>query len=77
MSKAALNMFTKTLAIELAPEGFTCLTVHPGWVKTDMGGPDANLTPEESISGMKAAIEKLGPEDSGTYWSYAGEEVPW
>lgn len=76
-SKAALNMFTKSLAIELDPEGFTCLTIHPGWVQTDMGGENANLTPEESISGMRAVIQKLGPEDTGTYWSYSGEEVPW
>lgn len=76
-SKAALNMFTKTLAIELGPEGFTCLTIHPGWVKTDMGGENANLTPQESITGMRAVIEKLGPTDTGTYWSYSGEAVPW
>ncbi|MBT8109764.1 MAG: SDR family oxidoreductase [Gammaproteobacteria bacterium] len=76
-SKAALNMFTKTLAVELAPEGFTCLTVHPGWVKTDMGGENANLTPQESISGMRAVIQKIGPAKTGTYWSYSGEEVPW
>lgn len=76
-SKAALNMFTKTLAIELAPEGFTCLTIHPGWVKTDMGGENANLTPQQSISGMRDVIQKLGPADTGTYWSYSGEQVPW
>lgn len=76
-SKAALNMFTKTLAIELHPEGFTCLTIHPGWVKTDMGGANASLTPEESIRGMRAVIQKLGPADTGTYWSYSGEKVPW
>jgi len=76
-SKAALNMLTKTLAIELAPEGFTCLTIHPGWVQTDMGGESADLTPEQSVSGMRAVIESLGPADTGTYWSYSGEEVPW
>lgn len=76
-SKAALNMFTKTLALELAPEGFTCLTIHPGWVQTDMGGDNATLTPEESISGMRAVIQQLGPADTGTYWSYSGEAVPW
>lgn len=76
-SKAALNMFTKTLAVELDSEGFTCLTIHPGWVKTDMGGPNASLTPEESIRGMRAVIQKLGPADTGTYWSYSGEQVPW
>ena len=76
-SKAALNMFTKSLAIELGPEEFTCLTIHPGWVKTDMGGENADLTPEESVSGMRDVIKKLGPSDSGTYWAYSGEEVPW
>lgn len=76
-SKAALNMFTKTLAVELDSEGFTCLTIHPGWVKTDMGGQSASLTPEESISGMRAVIQKLGPADTGTYWSTSGEQVPW
>lgn len=76
-SKAALNMFTRTLSIELAAESFTCLTIHPGWVKTDMGGTNANLTPEESIRGMRDVIQKLGPADTGTYWSYSGEKVPW
>jgi len=46
-------------------------------VQTDMGGENANLTPQESISGMRAVIKKLGPADTGTYWSYSGEEVPW
>ncbi|MEJ2385083.1 MAG: SDR family oxidoreductase [Xanthomonadales bacterium] len=76
-SKAALNMFTKILANELKPEGFTCLTIHPGWVQTDMGGENANLTPAESISGMRAVIAARGPADTGTYWSYSGEKVPW
>jgi NAD(P)-dependent dehydrogenase (short-subunit alcohol dehydrogenase family) len=76
-SKAALNMFTRTLANELKPEGFTCLTIHPGWVQTDMGGENATLTPAESVSGMRAVIAGRGPADTGTYWSYSGEEVPW
>jgi len=76
-SKAALNMFTRTLANELKPEGFTVLTIHPGWVQTDMGGENATLTPEESISGIRAVIAARGPEDTGTYWAYSGEEVPW
>jgi len=76
-SKAALNMFTKSLASELRDDGFICVVISPGWVQTDMGGPGANLTPEESISGMRAVISKLSPEDTGTYWNYNGDSLPW
>jgi NAD(P)-dependent dehydrogenase (short-subunit alcohol dehydrogenase family) len=76
-SKAALNMFTKTLAAELADDGFTCIVMSPGWVRTDMGGPNANLTPEQSITGMRKVIAGLTPADTGTYWSWDGDRVPW
>jgi NAD(P)-dependent dehydrogenase (short-subunit alcohol dehydrogenase family) len=76
-SKAALNMFTRTLAAELGPEGFTCVVLTPGWVQTDMGGPDAPLQPSQSVSGMRAALAKLTPEDNGTFWSYDGSQMPW
>ena len=76
-SKAALNMFTRSLAAELRDDGFTCVVISPGWVQTDMGGPDANLTPEESITGMRAVIAKLTPADTGTYWNYNGATMPW
>lgn len=76
-SKAALNMFTRTLAAELKDEGFTCIAMSPGWVKTDMGGPNANLTPAESITGMRSVIDGIGPADTGTYKNYDGETLPW
>jgi NAD(P)-dependent dehydrogenase (short-subunit alcohol dehydrogenase family) len=76
-SKAALNMFTKTLAAELGPEGFICVVLTPGWVQTDMGGPNAPLQPADSIAGMKAVLDKLTPADNGTFWSYDGSEMPW
>lgn len=76
-SKAALNMFTKTLAAELGPDGFTCLAIHPGWVATDMGGPNAPLTPQQSVSAMKRVIAGLTAEDNGSYRSLSGEEVAW
>lgn len=76
-SKAALNMFTKTLAAELGPEGFICVVLTPGWVQTDMGGPNATLVPAESIAGMKAVLDKLTPADNGTFWSYDGSQMPW
>lgn len=76
-SKAALNMFTSTLGAQLGPEGFICLAIHPGWVRTDMGGPSANLSPEESVSGMRNVIASLTAEDNGTYRAYSGDAVPW
>lgn len=76
-SKAALNMFTRSIAAELRDEGFTCIVMNPGWVQTDMGGPQAPLKAPESIRGIRSVIENLTPEDSGTYWGYDGKQLPW
>jgi NAD(P)-dependent dehydrogenase (short-subunit alcohol dehydrogenase family) len=76
-SKSALNMFTKTLATELGPDGFICLAIHPGWVRTDMGGSSANLSPEESVSAMRAVISTVTSDDNGTYRGYNGNSVEW
>lgn len=77
MSKAALNMFNKSLAVDLAPEGFTCLVLHPGWVRTDMGGSGAPLSAEESVRGMLGVLERATPADSGRFLDHAGETIPW
>ena len=74
-SKTALNMAWRTLA--LANRELTCAVLHPGWVQTRMGGANAPVTPEESISGMRRVIERLGPEDSGEFFDYQGQRVPW
>ncbi len=76
-SKAALNMFSRTLAAELGGDGFIVVAMDPGWVQTDMGGPNATLTPEQSISGMRSVIETLTVEDTGTYRRHDGATVPW
>ena len=76
-SKAALNMFNRSLAAELGDEGFTCVVMSPGWVQTDMGGDGATLTPGESIAGMKKVISSLTVEDNGSYQSWDGEILPW
>ena len=76
-SKAALNMFTRSLAAELRDEGFICIVMNPGWVQTDMGGPQAPLKAPESIKGIRSVISNLTPEDSGTYWGYDGKQLPW
>lgn len=76
-SKAALNMFTRSVANELRDEGFRCITMSPGWVKTDMGGPNARLTPAESIGGMIKVIDGLTAQDSGEFFTHNGERLPW
>jgi NAD(P)-dependent dehydrogenase (short-subunit alcohol dehydrogenase family) len=76
-SKAAVNMVIKTLALELGPRGITCIVVNPGWVKTDMGGPGATLTPADSIGAMRRLIEKIKLGDSGKFFNYDGREYVW
>lgn len=76
-SKAALNMVTKGLSVDLAGRGITVISLSPGWVKTDMGGASANLSPEESIAKMRQIIDKLTPADSGRFYNHLGEERPW
>jgi NAD(P)-dependent dehydrogenase (short-subunit alcohol dehydrogenase family) len=76
-SKAAVNMVTRSLAIDFAPRGITCVVVNPGWVRTDMGGPTATLEPSESISRMRRLIATLGPEQSGKFFNHTGREYPW
>src|SRR5262249_37452997 len=76
-SKAALNMFVRSIAAELAGEGFTCIAMSPGWGKPDMGGPNAELTPEDSIRGMRKVIDGLKPADTGQSWNHDGKILPW
>ena len=76
-SKAALNMLNKSLALELADQGITSVVIHPGWVQTRLGGENAAITVEDSVTGMVQVIAKLGPEDSGRFLDYQGEELPW
>ena len=76
-SKAALNMVGKGLAADLAPRGITVVMFHPGWVRTDMGGAEAELTPAESVAGMRKVLDQLTPADSGGFFGYDGSEIPW
>ena len=76
-SKAAVNMVMRSLAIDLAARGITCVVVNPGWVRTDMGGPNATLAPSESISRLRRLIATLGPEQSGKFFNHTGREYPW
>ena len=76
-SKAAVNMVMRSLAIDLASRGITCVVVNPGWVRTDMGGPNASLQPAESISALRRLIATLGPEQSAKFFNHTGREYPW
>ena len=77
MSKAALNMLSKTMALELKPLNITVIALHPGWVRTDLGGPDARLAPSESVEGILQVMEKLSLDDAGKYLTWQGSEMPW
>ncbi|MEO6968498.1 MAG: SDR family oxidoreductase [Rhodanobacteraceae bacterium] len=77
MSKAALNMGVKRLAAELGPRGIVVLACHPGWVKTDMGGKDATLKPEDSAKALLQLIEQARIEEGGKFLAYDGAELPW
>ena len=76
-SKTALNMVVKSLAIDLAGEGYVVAVLHPGWVKTDMGGPGALIDTNTSVTGMIQVIDKLSPEQSGGFFNYDGSVIPW
>lgn len=76
-SKAAVNMVVKSLSIDLKPGGITAVVFHPGWVKTDMGGPNALVSAEQSVSGMRRSIGRLTIADSGKFFGYDDQEIPW
>jgi NAD(P)-dependent dehydrogenase (short-subunit alcohol dehydrogenase family) len=77
MSKAALNQATRTLALELGSDGFTVLVLHPGWVRTRMGGSGAPLEIDASVAGMIRVIEAATPRDGGRFLAWDGRELPW
>jgi NAD(P)-dependent dehydrogenase (short-subunit alcohol dehydrogenase family) len=76
-SKAALNNVMRGLSLALKGDGLTVVVFHPGWVKTDMGGASAALTPEQSIGSLKKVIAGLKSSDSGVFLNYDGSEIPW
>jgi len=76
-SKAALNMLTRSLGNELRGEGFTCVALHPGWVRTDMGGVEAPLASPESVGAMLRTIDGLNAEDTGGFLNLDGTPLPW
>ena len=76
-SKAALNMVNKSLSIDLADKGITTVVLHPGWAKTDMGGPNAAVEPVDSVTGMRSVIDQLTIAESGQFFSFDGTDIDW
>jgi NAD(P)-dependent dehydrogenase (short-subunit alcohol dehydrogenase family) len=76
-SKAALNMAWRSLAVDVAGKNAIATMFHPGWVRTDMGGPNAAISSEESASGLRRVIEELTMHHSGRFLDYTGRELPW
>lgn len=76
-SKAALNSVAKSLSNDLSPQGIISVALHPGWVQTEMGGPNAKITASESAQGLKAVIDSLTLERSGGFYNYDGSVIPW
>ncbi len=77
LSKAALNMATKTLHQDLIKKQVAVTSLHPGWVRTRMGTPIAPVSPKKSVSGLLKIITSPGEEISGKFFSYTGEEMHW
>ncbi|AJR08039.1 short-chain dehydrogenase [Photobacterium gaetbulicola] len=76
-SKAALNSVVKSLSNDLQAEGIITIALHPGWVQTEMGGPNALIDSQTSAVGLKKVIDNLTPADSGLFMDYQGNYLPW
>lgn len=76
-SKSAVNSVMKSLSIDLEPKGVIVALLHPGWVRTDMGGPNALISVEKSVTGMRKVIAELIHTDSGKFFAYDGQIIPW
>ena len=76
-SKSAVNMVIKSIAIDLESNGIISVLLHPGWVRTDMGGPSGLISVEQSVSGMLSVIREVTSADSGKFIAYDGQIIPW
>ncbi|MBM3489652.1 MAG: SDR family oxidoreductase [Alphaproteobacteria bacterium] len=76
-SKAAVNMAMRCLSLDLVAKGVIVALLHPGWVKTDMGGQAADLTPGASVAALRHVIANLTPADNGRFINHDGTPIPW
>ncbi len=76
-SKVALNAVAKSAAIDLRSRGISVVMLHPGWVRTDMGGPTAALAVEDSVSLLRQVLERVSLRESGAFFDVDGSAIPW
>lgn len=76
-SKAAANNVLRAASLELGPRGVVCMAFHPGWVRTDMGGADADLDTETSVTSMRRVIAAANDSHNGKFLNYTGEQFDW
>ena len=76
-SKAALNSVLKSASFDLGSRGVVCMALHPGWVQTDMGGPDAQLSVAQSVTAMRRVIAAANRSHNGRFLNYNGEQLEW
>jgi NAD(P)-dependent dehydrogenase (short-subunit alcohol dehydrogenase family) len=76
-SKSALNAVARAASLEWNPKGVVTFVMHPGWVKTDMGGPGADIDVATSVTGIREVIQRARPESNGGFFDYTGQTLPW
>ncbi len=76
-TKTALNTVMVSAAHDLKPKGITALMLHPGWVRTDMGGPNGELSVEESATSLRKTLTNASIKDTGKFFEIDGSIIPW
>jgi len=76
-SKAALNAALRAASLELAAQGVICMALHPGWVRTDMGGAGADLDVVEAVASLRRVVAAANASHNGKFLNYNGEQLPW
>jgi NAD(P)-dependent dehydrogenase (short-subunit alcohol dehydrogenase family) len=76
-SKTAVNMVVKSLSIDLKNQGINVIALHPGWVRTDMGGPNGSIDTQTSVNGLRQVLDHIDPADNGRFINYDGTSIAW